>query len=151
MAHKVKPTFEQFRADLYTLSEDDQWDTEIDDFKDHVLECRAIGSRLKKYGYQMGPKEDDSYFYTWVKQLENLDVDVVIQFSGCQHFMQDEKVALRNLHFTKHYRTEVYHGRKVKLPLARVPPVLLSEAYSQFKEVAKNTDLDPGFEGMDVW
>ena len=81
--------------------------------------------------------------------MEGLGLDVVIQFSGCRHFMQDEKVALRNLHFTKHYKVDVYHDRKEKLPLARIPPILLSEAYSQFKEVANKTELVPDFEGSD--
>ena len=147
--YKLKPTIQQFGKEPFELPSDMGASLEISDFDNHVLNCRHLGQKLKKHGFLRGPDEGDGYFFTYCRKLRSIDMEVVVEFSGCQTYLLDDDIALRNLHFTNFQEDESYLTPITKIPLGKVPPILLSESYNQIKEIASKAEHNPEFEGRD--
>ena len=122
---EVEPRFEQLR-EPYRCPETERAGTDITAFEGHMIDAFALRTSAAKLHYQRGPYEG-GWFTTYCRHFPGLELETVIEFTGSLVPMKSEQVALRGVSFQ----------RKGKLSLEQVPPVLLSEAYNDVKEIAE--------------
>lgn len=145
--YDVTPLLLQFSASTYTLPADQQQATELDDFAGHIIEAFKLRGALLKRGYVRGQAEDGGWFYDYHKSFVGLGLDVVIDFSGNGLPEENRLVALASaaFHQLEPHTDSVY--RQPKMPLADVPPVLLSEVRNELQAIAaQGNGYDPDWQ-----
>jgi hypothetical protein len=144
--YDVTPLFPQFGRDVYQLPEEKQKDTDVVDFTGHCLTTFQLRGKATKLGYIRGDAEDGGCFYLYRKPFPSLELQAVIEFSGSCLPETDVAAALHGLYFErmKKERESGYSWGASKLPLGKVPAVLLSECYNDVKQIAaEGTGYDP--------
>ena len=102
-----------------------------------------------KHGYVRGSAEDGGVFFEYTKDFASLGIQVRIEFSGSSLPEENMPAALKTLAFVR-LGAGGYGG--ANLPLAKVPPVLLAEAYGDYHAVAAAClGFDPEWEGKMPW
>ncbi|MBX3670208.1 MAG: DUF4132 domain-containing protein [Rhodocyclaceae bacterium] len=143
--YEIEPPFQQLGKGAYTLPYGKGAQDEIDAFKGHVLETFALRGRAGKLGYARGTAEDGGWFYTYEKRFPTLGLTACLEFTGNGLPEENRKVALLSAWFA-HAAAGDNWNRK-KLPLAKVPPVLLSECYQDLRLIAaEGSGYDPDWE-----
>jgi hypothetical protein len=144
--YDVTPLFQQFGRDSYVLPGEKQKATEVDDFEGHMLTTFKLRGKATKLGFVRGEVEDGGCFCVYRKPFSSLALQAVIEFSGSYVPEEDIPAALHSLSFENipaGDRQQSYWNA-VKLPLGKVPPVLLSECYNDFKQIAaEGSGFDP--------
>jgi hypothetical protein len=141
--YEVKPLFEQFDRPVFAVAPDDQ-QSEIVDRQGHMTTTFALRGSAAKLGYQRGQGEDGGVFTVYQKRFESAGVTAVVEFTGSALPEQNVACALRTLIFM---RAGGGRGSGKVLPLAKVPPVLLSEAWNDYQALAATgTGFDPQWE-----
>jgi hypothetical protein len=141
--YEVKPLFEQFDRPVFAVAPDDQ-QSEIVDRQGHMTTTFALRGSAAKLGYQRGQGEDGGVFTVYQKRFESAGVTAVVEFTGSALPEQNVACALRTLSFM---RAGGGRGSGKVLPLAKVPPVLLSEAWNDYQALAATgTGFDPQWE-----
>jgi HEAT repeat protein len=146
--YEVKPLFPQFGRAVYVLPADREKATEIADFEGYGLTTFQLRGKATKLGYLRGEAEDGGCFYIYRKPFPSLGVQAVLAFTGSTLPEQDMPAALETLYFAtlKGDREAASSWQPAKLPLSRVPPVLLSECYNDIKQIAaEGSGYDPGW------
>ena len=147
--YDVSPLFPQFRPHPYHLPEDQQQATEITDFEGHIIDAFTLRGLLSKRGYTRGQTEDASWFYDYCKRFSGLGIEAVIEFSGNYLPEENRPVALTKLTFCElpeDGESEYIYSRP-KLALGELPPVLLSEVWSELQAIAaQGSGYDPDWE-----
>jgi HEAT repeat protein len=144
--YDVEPLFAQFGRATYTLPEAKKKETDITDFEGHVLTTFKLRSKATKLGYVRGDAEDGGWFYLYRKPFPSLGLQAAIHFTGSGLPEQDRPAALERLYFTalKGDNESASMWESSKLPLGKVPPVLLSECYNDVKQIAaEGSGFDP--------
>jgi HEAT repeat protein len=144
--YDVTPPFQQFGRATYALPEEKKKETDVTDFRGHLLTTFQLRGKATKLGYLRGDAEDGGCFYTYRKPFPSLGVQAVLSFTGSMLPEQDVQAALGELYFTnlKGDREVSYSWQPSKLPLGKVPPVLLSECYNDIRQIAaEGSGYDP--------
>jgi hypothetical protein len=144
--YDVTPPFAQFGRASYTLPEGKKDETEINDFEGHVLTTFQLRGKATKLGYLRGEAEDGGCFTRYRKPFPSLGLQAVLTFTGSSLPEQDIPAALEGLYFQRiKSDSEAAHSwDSGRLPLGKIPPVLLSECYNDVKQIAaEGTGYEP--------
>jgi hypothetical protein len=144
--YDVAPLFQQFGRATYTLPEEKRKETDVTDFEGYLLTTFQLRGKATKLGYLRGEAEDGGCFFVYRKPFPSLGVQAVLTFTGSTLPEQDVPAALEALYFTsiKGDREAAASWQPAKLPLGKVPPVLLSECYNDVKQsAAEGSGYDP--------
>ena len=126
----IKPLFEQL---THTAASFEEGATSNNDFEGWLGEIFKIRGPLVKRGYLAGEIEDGGLFRYYFKPFVTLGLRAVIHFSGNHYPEQNVAAALLGL------SVQCLHNGET-VPLADVPPVLLSEAFADYKAAADKAD-----------
>ncbi|WAJ30350.1 DUF4132 domain-containing protein [Antarcticirhabdus aurantiaca] len=151
--YEVAPLFEQFERP--TLEGAKPEATRIEDRRGWMIDNLALRSAAEGLGYGRGSVEDGAGFYTYEKTFPDSELVAVIEFSG-SYIGETERVAkfLTALTFEPAggERAGRWFGSDNGVKLADVPPVLLSEAWNDYHQIAaKGTGYDPAHERKGGW
>jgi hypothetical protein len=132
--YEIKPLFQQLGKGTYTLPADKTNAEEIKDFEGHLIEAYALRGRALKLGYTRGAAEDGGWFHVYQKRFPTLGLEAVIEFTGNPLPEENRTVALLNLTFANSGAAQSW--ARGKMPLSKVPKVLLSECYNDLRLIA---------------
>lgn len=142
--YDVTPIFKQFGRATFRPSQDILKATEISEFEGHSMTSFKLRGKANKLGYQRGAAEDGGAFYQYKKPFSSLGIQSIIEFSGSYLPEEDIPVSLTNLYFTQITDGSNDYWEPEKMPLERVPSVLLSECYNDVRQIAaEGTGYDP--------
>ena len=147
--YKLTPLFAQLarRAPPKAVMEADPTAEGIADRLGWISDTFTLRGAFGKLGYARGSAEDGGVFFEYVKDFSSLGIQVRIEFSGSALPEENMPAALKTLGFVR-FGTGV-HG---SLPLSKVPPVLLAEAYGDYHAVAAACQgFDPEWERKMPW
>ncbi len=147
-------SFPQFGRATYTLPEAKKKETDIKDFEGYVLTTFQLRGKATKLGYLRGDAEDGGCFYLYRKPFASLGVQAVHRVhrqlsarDGCGR----RRCTRCTSPASRRTGRRRIPGSRTKLPLGKVPPVLLSECYNDIKQIAaEGTGFDPEVEGRRV-
>lgn len=140
--YEVKPLFQQLGKGTFQLPKEKARDTQIVDFRGHLLESFALRGRATKLGYVRGQSEDAGWFFTYEKRFPTLGITAVITFTGNPLPETNRTVALDTLGFRRKVG-----DRHEDMALGDVPAVLLSECWQDVRMcAAEGTGFDPDWE-----
>ena len=135
--YKIAPLFEQLDRPLLAGKEG----TAIEDRHGFLLEAFKLRSVAQKLGYERGAAEDGGWFTEYRKPFTSIGIVAVIGFTGSPMPEENREVALTEAQFLRvSGKRRSGYGRY--MPLAEVPPVLLSEIWNDFHQIAA---AGPGF------
>jgi hypothetical protein len=136
--YDVTPPFPQFGRASFSLAEDQRKATEIKDFEGYGLTTFKLRGRATKLGWVRGEAEDGGCFSIYRKPFPALGLQALLEFTGSYLPETDRAAALQELSFApiKSDRESGSSWGQTKLPLGRVPAVLLSEIYNDVKQMA---------------
>src|SRR5262249_15039924 len=144
--YEVKPLFEQLERPALAIAADDTERRVIDDRQGHMMNTFALRGAATKLGYQRGAGEDGGVFTVYQKRFEAAGVTAAVEFTGSMLPEQNVPCALRSLWFVRTGHGHIGYGAKT-LPLAKVPPVLMSETWNDYHALAAaGTGFDPQWE-----
>lgn len=151
--YEVPQLFKQFGRETYRLPEAMQKETELIDFRGHMLTTFRLRSRATKLGWIRGDAEDGGSFAIYHKVFRSEGVDAVVEFTGSYLPEEDIPAAIRSLYFEPTKPNDAsYSWNPNKIKLGKVPPVLISECYNDVKEMAaEGTGFDPEWEKKGLW
>ena len=143
--YDVTALFQQFGRSTYELPENLRNSTEITDFEGHSISTFKLRGKATKLAYVRGEAEDGGCFCVYRKSFASLGIQTVLEFTGSFLPEQDISAALINLHFLKLQEGKPgAEWQASKLPLGKIPPVLLSECYNDLKQIAaEGAGFDP--------
>jgi Domain of unknown function (DUF4132) len=147
--YDVEPLFAQFGRPIYSLPDDKKNETDVKDFEGHMLRTFKLRGKATKLGYIRGEAEDGGVFTLYRKPFLSLGVQAVIGFTGSMLPEQDMPAALTELYFTpmRGDSEATYSWTSNRMPLNKVPSVLLSECYNDMKQLAsEGTGHDPDWQ-----
>jgi len=139
--YEVQPLFEQFDRPLLTSKGQDSDAREIDDRRGWMIESFTLRGIAAKLGYQRGQAEDGGVFMEYVKRFEAADIVVLVEFTGSP--LPEENIACALLALKFHRIQGGGYGWGSAVALDDVPPVLLSEAWNDYRRMA---EAGPGFD-----
>jgi hypothetical protein len=141
--YDVEPLFPQFGRTTYTLPEEKKKETDVKDFEGHQVTTFRLRGKATKLGYVRGEAEDGGWFHVYRKPFASLGLQAVVEFTGSSLPEEDRPAALVSLYFTGLKQADASWDPS-KLPLGKIPPVLLSECYNDVKQMAaEGTGYDP--------
>ncbi|MES0828364.1 DUF4132 domain-containing protein [Ruegeria sp. SCP11] len=146
--YEVKPLFAQFGRELLALNKEMGKATRIEDRLGWVTDTFTFRGSSTRLGYERGEALDGGYFNEYVKTFRSAGLCAVIEFSG--NCLPEENVAAAQMHleFVKLHGS----GRRGRaVPLADVPPVLLSECWNDYREMVAKGSFDPDWEKKMPW
>ncbi|OKH36579.1 hypothetical protein NIES2119_16240 [[Phormidium ambiguum] IAM M-71] len=126
---QITPLFDNWTA-VYSLPKVNQEMTEITDFVGLSLSRHQLRQRAMQQGYLPKTAEfEHGWTVDYRKHFESMNLEAVIDFSGDSPVSEEDfEVQLG----------EVYFWQKRKVPLAEVPPVLLSIVWSEILAIVKS-------------
>lgn len=155
--YKVTPLFAQLvrRKPALANPEADL----IDDRLGWISDTFTLRGAFAKQGYARGAAEDGGLFFEYTKDFAGAGLQVRIEFSGNSLPEDNIPAALKSLSFMRlgapggfgfDYRSG--GGGSGGVPLSKVPPVLLAEAYADYHAVAAATQgFDPDWQRKMPW
>ena len=150
--YKIAPLFAQMAREAPALAFQDDKGLEVKLIKDRegwISDSFTLRGAFNKLGYQRAQAEDGGFFYEYTKDFSSVGIRVVMEFSGNTLPEENVSAALKTLRFDD--ARQRGWGDK-SLPLAQVPPVLLSEAYADYLAVAQAcSGYDAGWEKKMPW
>lgn len=152
--YEVPELFKQFGRPTYRLPDERKNETEVADFRGHMLTTFQLRGRATKLGWVRGDAEDAGCFALYHKPFRSQRVDAVVEFTGSYLPEEDIPAALRELYFVPIKPTDdsAYSWNPNKLKLGKVPPVLVSECYNDVRDMAaEGTGFDPEWEKKGLW
>ncbi|MDZ4832397.1 MAG: DUF4132 domain-containing protein [Candidatus Melainabacteria bacterium] len=142
--YDVTPLFAQLGRPVYVIPDDKLKDTDVADFVGHLITIFKLRNRAVKLGYVRGEAEDGGCFYVYRKSFASLEMQAVLEFTGSYLPEEDLPAALKELYFVSSSGKDNYTWSMNKIPLSKVPPVLLSECYNDVKRIAADgSGFDP--------
>ncbi len=109
--------------------------TQVADRLGWVSDTFTLRGTFTKLGYQRAQAEDGGFFYQYTKEFASAGVRVAMEFSGNTLPEENVPAALKTLAF-EDTRASGW-GADRAIALAKVPPVLLAEAYADYLTVAQ--------------
>lgn len=146
--YEVAPLFDQFTKPVYSLPENLREESELIDFRGHMIEAFKLRNRALSLGYTRGKAQDKGYFYEYIKRLPGIGLEAIIEFSGNQLPEENVTVALCGLWFRKVFVDNGYWSMRVRHELlGDVPGVLLGECWNDMRIIAgEGTGFDKDWE-----
>ena len=143
--YEIDPLFDQFSRPMLTPAEDQAKAVEITDRRGHMIESFKLRGAATKLGYQRGDAEDGGVFMDYVKRYEGAGIAIVLEFTGSP--LPEENIACALLAL-KAFRLRKKSGQwGAALALKDVPPVLLSETWNDYHQIAAaGTGFDADWE-----
>lgn len=145
--YEVSPLFGQFDRPLLRLPDEMLSADQIEDRKGWVTDAFTIRGAASRLGYDRGEALDGGFFCEYVKPFKSANILAVIEFSGNGLPEENVAAAMKALHFTTSYSS--YNVQKMRLK--DVPPVLLSECWNDYREMAAKGQFDPDWEKKMPW
>jgi hypothetical protein len=131
--YEVRPLFEQFGKVVLSLDAKSKKATVIEDRQGWMIDNLKLQGIAGKFSYDRGDVSDGAGFSDYIKRFEGIGIRAVIEFSGSYVGANTAfPCALIGLRFQR----MAANRRPKDLPLAEVPPVLLSEAWGDFHAIA---------------
>lgn len=150
--YKLAPLFPQMTRKPPAIAFTDDKGHAVSEIKDRqgwISDTFTLRGSFTKLGYQRAQAEDGGFFYQYTKEFSTAGVRVAIDFSGNTLPEENVPAALKTLSF-EDMKTRGYSDRA--LPLAKVPPVLLAEAYADYLAIAQAcAGFDAGWEKKMPW
>ncbi len=146
--YSISPLLSQFPGSFYTLAEAKKEDTDISDFRGYVVDGQELDRLARRLGYNRGPQEG-AWFESYLKTSVSAGLEFHILFTGSSFGIMDKDVALKELVVLRLLREgeDPWNRDKRKIPLGKVPPILLSGAWEEMKKMADTgTGFDPNWE-----
>lgn len=145
--YKVEPLFSQFGKPAYVLPEDRREQTEVVEFRGHVVENFKLRGRLTKLGYTRGVAQDGGWFMDYNKRFPGLGIQATVNFSGSPLPEENKSVALLSLSFSRIGEDNTMGTADSGVPLGELPSVLLSECWNDLRlAAAEGKGFDPNWE-----
>ena len=132
--YKVEPLFQQFGKQSYIVPADLKEETEIKQFRGHLVKAFSLRNRLTKLGYSRGQPVDGGWFMEYRKGFSDLGLAAVIEFTGNVLPEENRTVALLRLFFER--RSPGDQSFSEEVPLGDLPAVLLSECWNDLRMAA---------------
>lgn len=155
--YKVTPLFAQLARRKPALANPEA--DLIDDRLGWTSDTFTLRGAFAKQGYARGAAEDGGLFFEYTKDFAGAGLQVRIEFSGNSLPEDNIPAALKSLSFMRlgtpggfgfDYRSGA--GGSGGVPLSKVPPVLLAEAYGDYHAVAAATQgFDPDWQRKMPW
>ena len=152
--YEVPELFRQFGRQTYRLPENLNKETEIVDFRGHMLTTFRLRGRATKLGWARGDAEDGGAFSCYYKPFRSQGIMATVDFSGSYLPEEDIPAALRELYFVRIKPNDdgASSWNPQKLKLETVPPVLISECYNDVRDMAaEGTGFDPEWQKKGLW
>lgn len=150
--YKLAPLFPQMTRRPPAVAFKDEQGREVAEIKDRlgwISDTFTLRGSFAKLGYQRAQAEDGGFFYQYAKDFSSVGVRVAIEFSGNTLPEENVPAALKTLGFED---TKARSWGDRALPLAKVPPVLLAEAYADYLAIAGAcAGFDAGWEKKMPW
>lgn len=141
--YDVTPLFPQLGRPVYTVPQDKLKATDITDFVGYLIMTFKLRNKAVKLGYVRGDAEDGGCFYSYSKTFSSLEMQAVLEFTGSYLPETDMPAALKELYFVS-TRGGSHSWSIEKIPLSKVPAVLLSECYNDVQQIAaEGSGYDP--------
>lgn len=152
--YKVTPLFAQLARRKPALA--DPHADLVDDRLGWISDTFTLRGAFSKQGYARGSAEDGGVFFEYTKDFSSAGLQVRIEFSGSSLPEENMPAALKTLSFVRLGAPGGYGywsgGGSGGLPLSKVPPVLLAEAYGDYHAVAAATQgFDPDWQRKMPW
>ncbi|MGL4234816.1 DUF4132 domain-containing protein [Tabrizicola sp.] len=135
---RTKPPITQFGRPARRLHPDMATHTQIADREGWVTDTFTIRGIAKRLGYDRGEIVDSGGFSTYVRRFASAGYEAVLTFSGSG--VPEENLPASPLHVS--FRPI---GGRGELPLGKVPPVLLSEGWNDYHDLAAKGRYDPNW------
>ncbi|GAB2923984.1 hypothetical protein GCM10027093_74260 [Paraburkholderia jirisanensis] len=135
--YKITPLFAQMTRPTPALPLRDESGRDVTGISDRqgwISDAFTLRGAFTKLGYQRAQAEDGGFFYQYTKDFSSVGVRVAIEFSGNTLPEENVPAALKTLSFEA---SQVRNWNERILPLAKVPPVLLAEAYADYLAIAE--------------
>ena len=120
------------------LPEGQQGESEITDRLGWLIKTFELRSIAGKLGYVRGQPGDAGSFNTYVKAFDALQITAFVEFTGSSLPEENRTAALKSLFYAKGKGANMRHGQR--LPLSKVPAVLLSETWNDLHAMAEAGD-----------
>jgi hypothetical protein len=140
--YKVEPLFQQFGKQTFALPTEQRQQTEITQFRGHILKAFSLRNRLTRFGYTRGAAQDGGWFFEYQKGFAGLGIDAIIEFTGNGLPEENRTVALQRLYFARKKTGEGLRTPE-EIPLGELPAVLLAECWNDIRMAAAD---GPGFQ-----
>jgi hypothetical protein len=114
----------------------------VSERKGWLMENFKLRGAATKLGYERGPAEDGGSFAFYRKAFHALGLQAQISFTGSYVPEENIAVALIDLVFLE--GTGHSYGAR-EIPLAKVPALILSECWNDYREIAANGAFDEGW------
>jgi hypothetical protein len=129
--YKIEPLFNQLDRPVLARTAG----AAIDDRNGHIIEAFKLRSTANKLGYERAQAEDGGWFTQYIKPFGGIGINAVIEFTGSPLPEENRAVALIEAKFVK-ARKGSRSGYGTQIALGEVPPVLLSEVWNDFHQIA---------------
>lgn len=143
---EVTPLFPQIGRPVLTLGPDQAEATAITDREGWMMDNLKLRGLAAKLGYDQGDAGDGGSVTSYDKRIDGLGYRASIEFSGTYFGANTHPVALIQLQF---FRSGRRSYRPV--PLADIPPRLLSECWNDLHDIAKSGAFDPDWQKKGLW
>lgn len=143
---EVTPLFAQIGRPVLTSGPDQADADSITDREGWVLDNLKLRGLATKLGYDQGDAGDGGSVSSYDKRIDGLGYRASIEFSGTWFGADSHPVALIALGF---FRLGKRSYRPV--PLAEIPPRLLSECWNDLHDIAKSGAFDPEWKKKVGW
>ena len=143
--YEIAPLFDQFTRPLLKPGDEQARSSEVTDRRGHMIESFKLRGAATKLGFQRGQAEDGGVFCDYVKRYDGIGIAAIISFTGSPLPEENIACALLSLSFNKIRKKTGQWGAAI--PLNEVPPVLLSETWNDYHQIAAaGTGFDPDWE-----
>jgi hypothetical protein len=128
--YEILPPFEQLSRPTYAVGVGEREATSIERFADRAVHPGSFRGHMEKTSWLKGMPEDAGEIYEFTKPFPAAGQTAAINISGINAggMEYDEDVTIESLYFLEGQHEQGTYGAKDALPLARVDPVVFSEA-----------------------
>ena len=151
--YDVQPLFPQFNREAWSLTPEMLHATDVMTFQGHMLTTFRLRSKANRLNWTRGAVQDAGSFWWYAKPFPSLRLEARLEFTGSFVPEEDIPAALRSFYFVPLGEdAQPVAWDAAKLPLSRVPRVLLSEIFADVKSIAaEGTGFDPNWEQRGLW
>lgn len=152
--YEVPKLFEQFGRGAYIVPEGEKNNTQIEDFKGHMLTTYLLRNKATKLGWQRGTTQDGGSFGNYFKTFRSSRIAANLEFTGSYLPESDIPAAIVSLSFfpLSHNEAEGEKWTSSAIELRKVPPILISECYTDVREIAaEGSGFDPEWQTKCLW
>jgi|GEM_PF-2208216 len=145
--YETKPLFPQLTRPRRTLPPELAEADTLEDRQGWVMDTYKLRSIATKLGWKRGSILDAGSFDTYEKALPGIALKAVLSFSGSMVPEENTPAAIHGLRFERIHT----NGASAPMLLKDAPPVLLSEAWNDYHDIAASGAFDPGWEDVCPW